>query len=155
MATFRWTVSLHSEIDVETEPGRVWQVLTDFAAYPRWNPFIVRADGRAQVGSRLTLRMQPIGARPVTLRPTVREVVSGRRLCWLGRLGVPGLLDAEHTFTIDTRDGGSRLTQHERFSGLLAPMLSRSLNHHTLPAFAAMNVALKEQAEQVAEPRVA
>ena len=34
---------LESEVEVQASPERVWEVLTDFAAYPDWNPFIVRA----------------------------------------------------------------------------------------------------------------
>jgi uncharacterized protein YndB with AHSA1/START domain len=55
-----------SQIDIDANPERVWQVLTDLSAYPDWNPFIVRAEGRIDVGSRLTLRMRPVGGRPVT-----------------------------------------------------------------------------------------
>jgi hypothetical protein len=77
------------------------------------------------------------------------EADPGRRLRWLGRLLVPGIMDAEHTFTIEPLgDGQVRLVQHERFSGLLVPVLGRSLDRHTLPAFARMNQALKRRAEQ-------
>jgi hypothetical protein len=140
---------LHAQIDIHASSERVWQVLTDFAAYPDWNPFITQSSGRARVGERLTNRMQPVGGRAVTLRPTVLEADPGRRLRWLGRLLVPGIMDAEHTFTIDPLgDGQVRLVQHERFSGLLVPFLGRSLDRHTLPAFEQMNQALKRRAEQ-------
>jgi hypothetical protein len=59
-------------------------MLVDFAAFPVWNPFITQAEGRLEVGGRLTLRMQPVGGSAVTLRPLVVEVVKGRRppLAW-------------------------------------------------------------------------
>jgi hypothetical protein len=140
--------TLASQIDVDASPSRVWEVLTDYGAYPEWNPFIVRAEGRIEVGSRLSLRMQPVGARGVSLRPTVLEAVEGR-LRWRGRLWMPGILDAEHDFRVEALDGGrSRLTQNEKFTGLLAPVMARPLDRHTLPAFKAMNAALKLRAEQ-------
>ncbi len=140
---------LHSEIDIDATPDRVWQVLSDFAAYPEWNPFITSADGEAAAGSRLTVRMQPVGARGVTLRPTVIEASPNRRLRWRGRIGVPGIFDAEHAFIVEARDGGgAHLSQTERFSGLLVPFMAKSLDRHTLPAFGAMNQALKHRAEQ-------
>jgi hypothetical protein len=140
---------LRSQIDIDATPERVWQVLSEFSAYPEWNPFITRADGQAQPHSRLVMRMQPVGARGMTLRPTVVEATRGQRLSWRGRLGMPGVLDAEHSFTITAReDGGVRLSQDETFTGLLVPLIARSLDRHTLPAFDAMNAALKHRAEQ-------
>ena len=132
----------------------MWQLLVDLGAYREWNPFIVTADGTVEEGGRLTLRMQPVGARGITLRPTVLEATPGRRLRWLGRLGMPGIFDAEHDFTLEPRaDGGTRLTQSERFRGLLVPFMAASLDRHTLPAFVAMNAALKLRAEQAVVPR--
>ena len=40
---------------VEAPPERVWQVVSDLAAYAHWNPFIVRAGGEVALGSRLTV----------------------------------------------------------------------------------------------------
>jgi hypothetical protein len=147
------SLELRTSVDIDAPPDRVWDVLTDLAAYPRWNPFIVAASGPVEPGGRLRLRMQPVGARSVALRPLVLEATRGRRLRWRGRLGVPGVLDAEHDFTLADRDGGVRLTQRETFRGLLAPLVSRSLNRHTLPAFHAMNAALKARVERAAAVR--
>jgi hypothetical protein len=140
---------LTSRIDIDATPDRVWQVLSDFASYPLWNPFIVKADGVAQPDTRLVMRMQPVGARGITLRPTVVEATPGHRLRWRGSVGIPGVFDAEHCFTITAREGGGvRLSQDERFTGVLVPFMARSLDRHTLPAFEAMNAALKNRAEQ-------
>lgn len=140
---------LHTHIDIQATPERVWQVLTDFDAYPQWNPFMTEATGIASQGERLTIRLQPNGGRAVTFRPTVREVVPGRRLSWLGHLLVPGIFDGEHGFTLEPLpDGGVRLTQQEDFRGVLVPLLARSLDRRTLPAFERMNRALKHRAEQ-------
>lgn len=144
---------LAAVIDIAASPDRVWAVLTDFQAYPQWNPFIVRADGTPQVGSRLILRMQPVGARAVTLKPTVLQATPGSRLRWLGRLGMPGIMDAEHCFTVEGDGaGGTRVSQTEVFRGVLVPFLAGSLDRHTLPAFVAMNEALKTRAEHAAAP---
>ena len=87
----------------------------------------------------------------VSLRPTVTEATPGHRLRWLGRVGIPGIFDAEHSFTITVREeGGVRLSQDERFTGVLVPLMARSLDRHTQPAFEAMNTALKQRAEQPA-----
>jgi len=149
----RMTTELSSAIDIDAPPELVWEVLTDLRAYPEWNPFIRSATGAIEVGGRLKMTLQPVGGRRITMRPTVLEAAPGRRLRWLGHLGVPGVFDGDHSFTISERNGGSRLVQHETFRGVLAPLMARSLNRHTLPGFSAMNEAVKHRAERTPETR--
>jgi hypothetical protein len=140
---------LESEVKVQASPERVWEVLTDFAAYPDWNPFIVQAGGRAAPGSRLELRMRLPGRRPTTFRPRVLEAEPARRLRWLGHLLVPGLFDGEHRFTIEPAGPGrARVTQRETFRGLLAPLLLAFIAGPTLEGFRQMNRALQARAEE-------
>ena len=139
---------LHTEIEIQAPPDRVWEVLTDFAAYPSWNPFIVHADGQPVPGGRLELRMRLPGRRPTTFRPEVLEATPARRLRWLGHLLVPGLFDGEHAFTIDPAGPGRvRLTQQEAFRGLLAPLLLAFIAKPTQEGFQQMNQALKTTVE--------
>jgi hypothetical protein len=145
------TFELRTFIDIDATPERVWQVLTDLPAYAQWNPFITRADGTFAVGERLSLSLPPVNAfLRLTLRPTVLEVTPCRRLrlrSRQGRLGVPGLFDAEHTFTLTLHDGGVRLLEEQRLRGLLVALMARSLNRRRLPALTAMNEALKHRTE--------
>jgi hypothetical protein len=139
---------LRTQVDIHASPERVWQILTDFAAYPQWNPFMPRASGSARRGERLTIRLQPVGGRGTTFRPTVLEADPGKRLRWIGRVLVPGVFDGEHSFTIQPLGQGQvRLVQQEDFRGLLVPLLAGSLDRRTLPAFEQMNQALKRRAE--------
>ncbi len=143
------TKILTTEVHIAATPERVWEVLADLAAYRAWNPFIVEADGTTEVGDRLTLRMQPVGGKAMTLRPTVVEVRPGRVLRWAGRLGLPRILDAEHEFLLEPgAAGGTRLVQRETFRGLLVPFVAGTLDRGTLPAFALMDGALKQRAEE-------
>jgi hypothetical protein len=139
---------LRTQVDIHASPERVWQILTDFAAYPQWNPFMPRASGSARRGERLTIRLQPVGGRGTTFRPTVLEADPDKRLRWIGRVLVPGVFDGEHSFTIQPLGQGQvRLVQQEDYRGLLVPLLAGSLDRRTLPAFEQMNQALKRRAE--------
>jgi hypothetical protein len=144
---------LRTEIEIQAPAERVWGVLTDFAAYPQWNPFIPRIEGAQTVGSRLNVRLQPPGGRGMTFRPTVRTVVPERELRWLGQLVVPGVFDGEHGFRIEPLGPDRvRFVQEERFTGLLAPLILRFIERGTRQGFEAMNRALKLRAEQPASP---
>jgi hypothetical protein len=142
---------LHAEVEIQATPDRVWAVLTDFAAYQDWNPFIVQATGRPVPGTRLELHMRLSGRRPTTIRPEVLEADPARRLRWLGRVLLPGLFDGEHTFDLrPTGPGRTSLTQHEEFRGLLAPLVLKMIAKPTLASFHQMNQALKTRVEQPA-----
>jgi uncharacterized protein YndB with AHSA1/START domain len=52
---------LRREIEIEASAERVWRLLTDFARFPKWNPFIRRASGNLKPGQRLEVNIQPSG----------------------------------------------------------------------------------------------
>ena len=139
---------LRSQVEIEAPAERVWHVLTDFAAYPEWNPFIRRVSGRPEVEGHLVVRMQPSGTRGMTFRPTVTKVEPDRQLRWLGHLLLPGIFDGEHIFEIEELEADRvRFVQREVFKGLLVPLLARSLDRDTQRGFEEMNRALRERAE--------
>ena len=142
---------LRSEIEIQASAERVWQLLTDFASFPQWNPFIRKATGNIRVGERLEVNIQPSGASGMTFRPTVLKAEPNRELRWLGHLLISGLFDGEHSFAIELLgEGRVRFTQREVFTGLLVPLFARGLDTDTRRGFEEMNQALKARAEQVA-----
>ena len=142
--------SLRSEVEVEASPSRVWEILTDFASYPEWNPFITKIAGELREGSRLEVRMAPPGGRPVTFRPTILAVTRERELSWLGHLFVPGVFDGHHRFLLDPiSDRSVRVRQEEDFRGILVPLMG-SIFRKTEQGFAEMNLGLKKRAEGAA-----
>jgi hypothetical protein len=139
---------LRREIEIDAPPERIWAVVTDFGAYPEWNPFIRRISGELREGARLEVRIEPPGARATTFKPTVRSVEANRELRWLGRLLLPGVFDGEHSLRIEPLDGGrSRFVQSERFSGFLVGLFKGTLAK-TEAGFEQMNTRLKARAEQ-------
>jgi hypothetical protein len=143
---------LHSEIEFDGTPAEAWEVLSDLAAYPGWNPFLQEIEGELRPGARLRVRLQPEGERGITLRPKVLAVEPGRELRWLGHLLVPGIFDGEHRFRIEEAGPGRvRFIQSERFGGVLLPLMWKRLRDGgTAKGFHAMNEAL---ARRVGERR--
>jgi hypothetical protein len=78
----------------------------------------------------------------------VTEYEPGRRLTWLGHLGVRGLFDGEHTLAVEPHGTGTLFTQSETFRGILPPLLGRLLAA-TEEGFVAMNAALARRAESL------
>ncbi len=135
---------IHTEIEINAPAEKVWKVLTDFAAYPEWNPFVRRGEGEVRVGARLHVYIQPSAGKGMSFRPTVLVADPNRELRWLGHLWVRGLFDGEHSFSIEPlSEGRDRFIQRERFGGLLLPLLSKTLDGDTRRGFEEMNRALK------------
>jgi hypothetical protein len=138
---------LRAATDIQATSERVWEILTDFPAYPEWNPFIQSIEGQADPGSTLEVRIAPPGGKARTFKPTVLVAEPGRELRWLGRVLAPGIFDGEHSLRIEPI-GESRVhfVQAERFQGLLVPLFAATLDK-TARGFTAMNEALKQRAE--------
>ena len=143
--------TLVSEIEIQAPPDTVWAVLTDFSAYPDWNPIEIEMRGEAVVGTRLHHTSKLPGRKPMRFSPTIVAADPGRVLAWQGRIAVPHLFDVHHRFELSpaTTDG-TRLRQSETFSGLLVPFLAKTLRQ-TEEAFEIANQAIKSRAETIAE----
>jgi len=117
--------SIQTSADIDASPAEVWAVLTDYAAYPQWNPTQDGLDGA-----------------------TVVESVENETLRWQTTTGVIGIFDGERTFTLEPiAGGGTRFTQSELFRGVVVPFVGASLKDETAPGFHAMNAALRERVE--------
>lgn len=138
------TDRLDTAIDIAAPPAAVWRVLTDFAAYAAWNPFIRQAAGEARAGTRLTATMHPAGRKPMTFGPLVTRAEADKALVWRGSLPVPGLFDGEHAFLLTETANGTQLHHSEAFRGLLVPFLKAEGFRRD---FEAMNRALKARVE--------
>jgi hypothetical protein len=141
------TRSISTAMLIAAPPERVWEVLTDFALYPEWNPFIITADGEPRVGQRLLATFRPPGGGVQTFRPVVFRVEAPHALVWRGSLPIPGLFTGEHSFLLTRENAGTRFRNEETFSGLLAPFLGK-LFRPTEEGFHQMNAALKDRAER-------
>lgn len=133
-----------TEVVIDAEPGRVWSVLTDGAAYGSWNPFIVSMKGEVAKGATLENTMEPQKGKQMTFRPKVLAAEENKEFRWLGRFLLPRIFDGEHYFLLESYEGGTRLVHGERFSGVglwfIDPEQFRA-------NFEAMNAALKKRAE--------
>ena len=139
---------VHTEIEINADPERVWKVLIDFEKYDQWNPFINRIIGRAEEGSKIEIHIETPREKYRKYEPTVTKVQHGRELRWLGRSFIPGFLKGEHIFTIERlRSERVRFIHREVFDGLLTSFFGKSLNIDVRQGFEEMNMALKVRVE--------
>ena len=140
-------LELHTSIDIDATPERVWEILTDFPHYPDWNTFLRWIRGTPQVGQDLTMYIVS-GRQRMRFRTRVLAADPGRELRWIGHFLVPGLFDGEHKFMLKPLgEAQTRFHQDEEFHGILIPLLARTLRTDAKRSFEQMNEALKIRAE--------
>ena len=140
---------IKTEILIYASPGKIWSILTNFDNYPSWNPFIKSIKGEVKVGNKITARIEPPEASGMTFKPKILTLETNKELSWLGHLLFAGLFDGEHKFElIDNGNETTTFKQSEIFNGLLVPLFKKQLDTNTKNRFTAMNMKLKELAEQ-------
>ncbi len=140
-------MELRTEIEIEAPPERVWDVLTNFAAYHEWNPFITNVSGEPAVGAELRLTLTPPESDERTLRPKVLVYDELHELRWLGKLWIAGLFDGEQFFQcLATESGHTRFLHGGNFNGLLLKFSGETLKQ-LARGFVYMNLALKRRVE--------
>jgi hypothetical protein len=139
-------VFTYTTIDAPKE--QVWQVLTNFNAYRQWNPFFTDIEGKCLEGARIHVQVQ-MEERTLNYAPEIQTVAPQGELAWSEQMMLPGLLDGEHRFVLESTDNGqTRFVQHDRYSGALVPLLMKLYQEETESGFRHMNDALKKRAEQ-------
>lgn len=136
---------IQTEIHIPAPPSEVYAVLLDLASWPRWNPSVARIEGAARIGEklRLHLALRP-GKRPLPVAATITRLGPELGIEWRGGFpGVPALLDIHHYFLIEPEGEGTRFIHGERFEGLLARALWRSIEPRVRPNYARTNEGLR------------
>lgn len=151
MWDLRTTRTIRSAIEIRAPLDAVWQILTDFSAYPEWNPHIRQVRGNPRVGGRITIHSQPPNGRPVVLRPVVVAWSPPTEFRWRGTFISRLLFTGDHGFKLEELAGTRvRFHQDETFSGLLVPLYARLRLPKTREGFTEVNEALRERAENAA-----
>jgi hypothetical protein len=140
---------IRTHIDIAASPQDVWTVLTNFGAYPQWNPYIKFVDGEAQPGQTLHVTIAPAGSRAAHLQSRVLGVTPQRELRWRSRRLLGGLFDQEQLFRVEPGPNGTtRFVNRQRFSGVLSLLFWQDVRERTRLGLELMNRALKIRTER-------
>jgi hypothetical protein len=140
-------MEVRTEIEIAAPAAEVWRVLTDFAGYQEWNPFITEISGDLREGQALRVSVSLPEGRDLKLRPRVLRCAESEELRWRGHFLFPGLLDGEHFFRlIEHTPGRTRFVHGNNFGGVLLRLAGNSLNR-AARGFVYMNQALKRRVE--------
>jgi uncharacterized protein YndB with AHSA1/START domain len=109
------------ELEIAAPPEVVWEVLTGFEQWPKWNPEVksMKIDGPVAPGTEFRWK-----SGPGTIVSTLEQVDPPRYIRWRGRtLSVKAI----HEWRLEPANGGTRVETDESFSGFLARLFHGSL----------------------------
>lgn len=129
---------------INASPETVWRILTDANGYTAWDPGMTRLEGTIAPGEKLVIHAKIAPDRAFT--PVVSVFEPARKMVWSSGMP-PGLFRGERTFTLTpSGDGSTEFTLQETFSGLMLPLIGRSIPDMT-QTFEDFVAGLKRAAE--------
>ncbi len=136
------------EVNIRADARRIWRLLTDAKGYPLWNSTVASIEGEIAEGQRLVLRAPGVDR---AFTPKVTGVVANERMTWTG--GFAPMFLGVRTFELKPlNDGSTDFAMQERFSGILLPLIKRSLPNFG-PIFERYANDLKSEAERAGKQR--
>jgi hypothetical protein len=141
---------LSEAIAIDAPPAVVYDVIADLGSYDQWNPWIIRASGRAEEGkvirvtARLGSRRMKVQHRILIARPG--EAFRWCDLGWFTRLGY-----GERDRTLEPRNGGQATGYRVELSitGVGTRLVQALFGRGLADGLRAETEALKARAEQL------
>ena len=131
---------------IEASPETVWAILVDGPGLMQWKSGVQQFEGTVAPGEKLKVKWE--GSDRV-FPVKVTQFSAPRSMHWVG--GMPlGLFTGTRSYTLTpTSESEVEFAMREEFSGLLAPLIARSIPD-LQPAFDAFAGDLKRRAERAA-----
>ncbi len=142
-----WT----TDIIIDVPQQLVWEQVTNFAAYSDWNPFVLKADAKFEVGGTIHFLEDIKQFGQHWIKAQFLSIDAPNSFVWQGYFGSPFLFTVRHSFIFETvSEQQTRFTQKHQNSGLLIPYLAwRGVYCVSHQGYLDYNQALKERCENV------
>jgi hypothetical protein len=110
-------------ITIRATPDKIWALLTDAAAFPKWNSTVQSITGKIAPGERIVVRVPDVDR---DFKLTVSTFEPSTKMVW--RDGFAPMFQGVRTFTLSAKgDGTTDFSMVEVFSGAMLPMIAGSL----------------------------
>lgn len=143
-------------LDIDAPADVVWHVLTDFARYGEWNPFVPEATCDLRPGGAIEMQVNLRDGKTQFQREWVNSVTPGKTFSYSMKPVPLGALRSERVQTVEPLgDGRTRYTSHFEIAGWLQPLVTGLFGDGMRKGFEGMALRLKQRAETLhsAEPR--
>jgi hypothetical protein len=111
---------IRGSIDIDAPVGRVWEVMTDFKAYPQWNPFITKMSGELKEGSIFDVTVKIPGRKDSQFKSKLVKIVEKQELMFNGTIK-KGILTDDHLFKLESfGENKTKMFQSIAFKGFMS-----------------------------------
>ncbi len=130
---------------------QVWEVLTDFKEYPKWNPFLVQIDGTLNKEERNKVLIKVPGVDDdFFYYAIIKRQTPNQKLIWRSRLYTRELFAGRHIFEIkELAENKVVLTHQETYKGVMIYLADPAFFGKVKRGINAMDKALKKRAENL------
>ena len=136
--------SVHHEITIAAEPGKVWAVLIDTDQYESWNPVMKLLEGEIKEGAKVKYEFTQDADNVSVIPSVVKKIVPNQLLNQGG--GLPLLLTFNHQYILEQAGKGTKLTIHEDYRGIGVNFWNPAPVEQ---AYGRLNAAIKERVESL------
>lgn len=138
---------IEKKLEINAPADVVWEVITDFARYGEWNPFIRAAQVDLRPGGIIDMQVQ-LMAKPQPQREWVKEVVPGKRFAYCMKPVPLNTLSSFRSHDVEpTGPGKTRYRSYFHLKGWLHGLVVALLGSKLEKGFAGMSEGIRTRAE--------
>jgi hypothetical protein len=140
-------IMIDTEIVVDCGLDAAWALLTDYAGYADWNPYMVKIVGTAATGSTLRVTLHSTGPLVDTREVDINVLsVAPTSMRWEGVAGDRTLFHGDHWFVLqEVAPGKTRLHHYEHFTGSQCEAIMAQYGETIHTNFVRFNVAFRDR----------
>ena len=140
---------LTTEIQIDSSPEILWNVLTDFKNYYQWNPILQKIKGEPLIGNQLEINLLTVGGKNRVYHPKIIKIIANQELRWKGKFLFSQIFSGERVFLIEKiSDNKVNFVNKEIFCGIGVMFTPRKMEDDIIASFNKMNEALKKTIER-------
>lgn len=136
-----------TQVDIAASAEDIWQILTDFARYPAWNPILRKLEQEQDPSAKFVIDLHPPGQINIAFRVEISERIPNLSLAWLGHCWRSDFLSWDHRVEIEPYSWGCTLRQTARLTGHLIKATPNFMMIPIRNGFAVMNERLRDRVE--------
>ena len=143
------TFVIDRKLEIKAPAEVVWEVITDFAHYQDWNPFLLECSTSLKPGDPIDLKVK-LMARPQKQREWVTEHVPGKRFAYSMKPMPAGALSSQRSHDVEV--AGPALTRYRSYFhlvGWLMPVVRGLLGGRLEAGFEGMSQGIRVRAESL------